>query len=194
MRTHADAQRAIAPLVVCGLALLSGAAGCAATPRSTRITADDLAIVAAEMGAKLRGSHFLAGRAPDSTRLIIAARKAENLSSDLLSDAEKWYLVEKVTSALPIVTLGRDYNLAFVMPEEKARAGADDPVSPASFPPDRRPTHVLGATVRSITRAAGPDRTDLYSVEYRVERLRDGYLEWSDIFEYKRAARGKAYD
>lgn len=180
-------------LVVLGLSLAAAPLpSCASPARTTRISVDDFQLIAAEMAQKLRGGDLLRERTADSPRMVVALRRAENLTMDLLGDAERWYLVEKVASSLPLVALAREKNLVWVTPEQKGRAAGQ--LDPADFPPDRRPTHTLLCIVQSITRSAGLDRSDLYRLEYRIEELRSGEIKWVDQFEYKRAATGLAYD
>ncbi len=180
------------PALVFGATLLG--AGCSSAPRSTRLQTDDLQAMAIDVAAQLRASSFLQGRTPDSPRMTIAVAPAENLSSDILTEAEKWFLVERVADSVPIQTLGRDFNAAFVVPADKARAARASGAVDRGAYAGRNPTHRFGATLQSLTRAAGRDRTDLYVIEYRIVNLDTAQIEWSAPFEFKRAAKGKAYD
>lgn len=167
---------------------------CAGPARTTSLRTEDLELVASAMAEKLKQSHFLDGRGPGQPKLLLAVRAAENLSSDVMTAADRWYLVEGLTGELPLSTLARDYSIAFVIPEERARAAVERGAVDADAFAGRRPTHVLTATVQSVTRASGADRTDLYALEYRIVELETGVEQWSDTFEFKRAARGKSYD
>lgn len=181
-------------LLVAGV-LTALAPGCASSASSsTRLTTEDLTTIAVEVAEKLRGSDFLRGRGPESERIVIAVQRVENLSSDVVTEGERWYLMERLTSSLPLGSMARERNLVFVIPAEKLREakarGAMDPDAAR----DRAPTHVMTATLRSATRAAGLDRTELYSCQYRVVELASGELVWVDAFEFKRTARGRSYD
>lgn len=147
-----------------------------------------------EMAGKLRTSRFLAGRGPDSPPLIIAVHKVENLSSDIISQAEQWYMVQKVKNSLPLAALSREKNIVFTMPAEHVRGARERGTVAQDFAKQRKPTHVMSATILSATRAAGRDRTDLYYCEYAITDLSTGEIVWADKFEFKRLAHGKSYN
>lgn len=179
--------------VIAGACALA-AGGCAAPARSTAITVGDIQETAAEMAAKLRASDFLKERGPGSPRMVIAIQKVENLTMDLIPEADRWYLMDKVRSSFSLTELSKEKNIAFVIPAEKLRAARERGTLDETFAAERSPTHEMTATLRSVTRTAGQARTDLYLCEYRITDLADGALEWSDAFEFKRAALGRAYD
>lgn len=186
MNRHAALVLAGLPLVLLALA----APGCGA-PRSTALTTDDLRATATQMAAKLSESAFLAGRTPDSPRMVIAIDKVQNLTSDLIPEAQQWYLMARVRASQPVAALSAQRNIAFVIPAERlAAARAIDP----DYARDRAPTHAMSATFRSATRAAALDRTDAYLCDFRITDLATGELAWTDIVEFKRAARGLSYD
>ncbi len=176
--------------VVVGVVL----AGCAGSPRSTQMTSGDLDATTAAMAQQLAGSRFLADRGPASERMVIAISKVENLSSDMIPVGEQWLLMERVKGSLPIVELGKQKNIAFVIPAEHLREGRSRGTLPEEFAAGRKPTHEMAATFHSGTRLAGKDRTDAYLVEYRITNLATGGLEWNGMYEFKRAAAGLAYD
>lgn len=180
--------------VVLGLALGAGLGGCAAPPRTTAITVGDIQEVASEMAAKLAASDFLKDRGPDSPRMVIAIQKVENLTMDLIPESDRWYLMDKVRSSFSLQELSKQRNIAFVIPAEKLRAAREKGTLEGDFAAERAPTHEMTATFRSVTRAAALNRTDLYLCEYRITDLATGALDWSDAFEFKRAALGRAYD
>jgi hypothetical protein len=169
-------------------------AGCAGAPKSTQMTSDDLEVTTAAMAQQLSGSRFLADRGPDSERMVIAINKVENLTSDLMPVGEQWMLMERVKGSLPIVELGKQKNIAFVIPAEHLREGRARGTLPEEYASERKPTHEMSATFISGTRMAGKDRTDAYLVEYRITDLATGELVWNGTFEFKRAAAGLAYD
>jgi hypothetical protein len=181
-------------LVLAGSGVGTTLSGCASTqPQSTRLTADDLETITIEMAEKLRGSAFLRDRTPESPRIIVAIQKVENLSTDLISDSERWYLMERVASSTPIMALRQDRNIGFVLPAEKVQR-TREVTGDSEFAKGRAPTHEMAATLRTVTRAAGVDRTELYACEYRITTIATGEVAWTDSFEFKRAAVGKAYD
>jgi len=190
--------QAFFPLV--GAAALSAIAalgilpGCANKPRSTTLTVSDIESTAAEMAAKLGGSELLAARTPESPPMVIAINKVENLTSDLIPESEQWYLMQKVRGSLPIVNLGKERNVKFVIPVQHLREGRESGAYAENVAAERRPTHEMSATFRSATRAASLDRTEVYMCEYRITDLTSGELEWTEIVEFKRAAFGRAYD
>lgn len=188
---------ALLPLLA-ALALLAAATctGCASAPggrSSTRLTADDLQEITAQMASKLRASEFLGTRTPDSPPISVAIQRVSNLSSDVIPVSEQWWLMERVRNALPIVELGKDRNFAFLMPaerlEELRNLGFE-----AGVGSERTPTHVMDAVFRSVTRSADAARTDLYMCEYRITDINTGELAWADSFEFKRAAFGRSWD
>lgn len=170
--------------------------GCAMTQsRSTRLTTDDVKEMAVQLAASLASSDFLRERSPSSDRMVIAMDNVQNLSSDLVPVSEQWYLMERIRASTPLASLGSQRNIAFVIPADnlrqlKDRVGAEAALAGAG----RAPTHAMRGVLRSVTRAAGLDRTDLYSFETRVIDLGSGAVLWSDSFELKRAAVGKQYD
>lgn len=168
--------------------------GCAAPVKTTAITVDDIQEVAVEMAGKLRGSDFLKERGPGSPRMVIAIQRVENLTMDIIPEADRWYLMDRVRSSFSLMELSKEKNIAFVIPAEKLRAAREKGTLEADFATERAPTHEMTATFRSVTRAAGLNRTDLYLCEYRITDLASGELDWSDAFEFKRAALGRAYD
>ena len=182
------------PLIVAMCLGLAAVGGCAAPARTTTMTAQDLEETTAEMAARLRASDLLVNRTPDSPRMVIAINKVQNLSSDLIPEGEQWWLMERVRTSLPVVELGKQRNVAFVIPAEHLRGGQSRGTLDAEFASGRRPTHEMSATFRSGTRSAGKHRTDAYLVEYRITDLETGELAWVDTFEFKRAAVGLAYD
>lgn len=191
-RRTAGAAALSAMLIACG----SGLRGCASTaaPQSSRLAADDFDMVSAELAAKLASSDFLDDRAPDSPPITIAVSKVENLTTDLLSEGEKWYMVDRALDSLAMNDLRKGKAIRFVIPAEKLAMlrkslGPDRPVAE-----QRAPTHTLTARLRSVTRAAGADRTDLYDCEFRIVEIQSGEIVWSDSAALKRIARGKAYN
>ncbi len=190
----------VTTLIPClsGLLLLGACfvtAGCAsAEAKSTRLTVDDLQFTAAELADKLRGSEFLAGRSPDSPPMVVAVSKVENLTSDIIPEAEQWWLIHRLRNAQSVRTLAQDRNLTFVIPVERLQAGRDTGAFDDATAARRAPTHEMTATFRSATRAAGLHRTDFYLCDLRITDLADATLDFSDSVEFKRAAVGRSWD
>ncbi|MFZ4574715.1 MAG: hypothetical protein ACOYN0_09980 [Phycisphaerales bacterium] len=177
------------------LAVLSAGLLCGCAPKTTtRITVADLEETTSVIADKLRGSDLLASRGPDSPPMIVAIHKVENLTSDIIPDGDRWWMMQRVRASQPILTLSRDKNIRFVIPAEHLRQGLERGTLEAGFAADRAPTHEMSATFLSTTRAAGKNRTDAYLCEYRITDLATGGLAWTEIFEFKRAAFGKGYD
>ena len=175
------------------IVLIATLCGCASGAKTERVRGDDFTFVANEAAAKLGASSFLSERSAQSPRAAVTTRRAEVIARNLqLTEAERWFLVDRVGASLPAGAL-RERNMAFVIPEESARAmAARDPLN--AFPPDRRPTHVLSMTIRSANRSGGESHSALYLFEYKITALPSGEQVWSDIVEYKREAVGRTFD
>lgn len=173
----------------------AGGVACASTQKTTRLTTDDVKELAVQMAASLAQSDLLKERSPASERIVVAMDKVENLSSDVVPVSEQWYLMEGIRASSPIDALRAQRNVVFVIPaaqlqQLKDRVGAEAALAGAG----RDPSHAMRGVLRSVTRTAGVDRTDLYSFETRLIDLGSGDVVWSDSFEIKRAAVGKQYD
>ncbi len=162
------------------------------------MTTEDYEYVAVDMADKLRAglveSSLLANRTGDTPPMVIAISKVTNLTSDLMSEGAKWYLMERVKSALPLSTLSRDKNIVFVIPAEHLRDAHRRGTVESDFAAERKPSHAMTATFTSVTRATGKDRTDLYYCEYTITDLKSGEMVWTDKVEFKRVAHGRAWD
>lgn len=180
-------------LLAASACALSTLGGCAAK-QTTRIRVVDLEETTTVIADKLRASDFLAERSPASPQMVIAIQKVENLTTDLLPESDRWWMMQRVRASQPILALSRDRNIRFVIPAEHLREGMDRGNFDADFAANRSPTHEMTATFLSATRSAGKDRTDAYMCEYRVTDLSSGSLVWTEVFEFKRAAFGKGYD
>lgn len=198
-RTSEKRPAAGAPVLLAVLALGAGliaveAGGCASAPRSSTLSVDDIEYTADELVHKLADSDWLRGRSDESPRVVIAIQKVENLSSDVIPEPDRWYIMTRLRASRPIETYRRLYNVAFVIPAEHLAASTAQSEAEREIGAGRRPTHELTATFRSATRSAGPDRTDAYQCECRVTDLASGELVWTDTVEFKKSAFGKAYD
>lgn len=182
-------------LTLCSLAAALTLGGCAsAYAQSTTLSASDLEATASEISAKLNASDFLKGRGPDSPKMVIAINKVENLTSDLIPASEQWWLMQRIRDSMGVQTLSKQRNIKFVIPAKFLNDAQRKNTLPEDVALERSPTHEMSATFRTATRTAKLDRTDAYLCEYRITNLTDGTLEWSDSFEFKRTAFGRAYD
>lgn len=181
---------------VVGLAL--GPGGCGAPPKesgqTTGITVDDMQEITAQIAQKLGGSDFLKSRTPQSPRLTITINKVLNYTSDVIRDSDRWYLMYRVIDSFSIKSLSKERNVSLVIPAERlnelrGKVRAEGPIGE-----QRTPTHVMEATFRSTTFLVGKDRTDAYYCQYSIVEVASGERVWSDKFEFKRAAVGRAYN
>ncbi|MCB9846326.1 MAG: hypothetical protein H6811_10125 [Phycisphaeraceae bacterium] len=170
--------------------------GCASSAgaQTTRLTTDDLIEMTEATAESLRASDLLAERSPDSPPWTVTITRVDNLSSDVIPEGERWLLMERIKDSLAIATLSREKAIRFVIPiEVLRRLKRSEDVEPG-VGADRSPTHTLGATFRSLTRRGEQARADLYVVEFIITDLSTGQLAWTDSFELKRAAFGRAWD
>jgi len=186
------------PLFCFCLLLLS----CSTPARSTRMTVDDIEAMGAAMAQSLAASDALRGRDADAPRWTVSIDKVLNLSSDVMTEAEQWAIMARLRGTLPVARMAKQHNLHFVLPPEKIemlrdnfRGQPDAPELGEGLAADRPGvTHTLAATFRSVTRATGDRRSELYYCAFELFDLRAGVPVWTDRFEYKRAARGKIWD
>ncbi len=178
--------------VVCATLLLGACAS--APPKSSRLTVDDLEATTTEIAQRLSSSDWLSSRTPESPPVVIAIDKVQNLTSDLIPSSEQWWMMARLRDGLNVSALRRDRNVRFVIPQEYLR----DAIEAGRLPPEtgeqRRPTHAMEGTFRSLTRTAGKDRTDAYMFETRITEIQTGEQVAQENFEFKRIAFGRAYD
>lgn len=173
---------------------LLGLSACASQPKSSRLGVDDIEHTAKELAFKLGSSDLVMDRTSSSPRMVIAIQKVENLSSDVIPEGDRWYIMARVRSSQSVDTISRVRNIAFVIPAEHLRGSSMQTELDREIGSGRAPTHEMTATFRSATRSAGRDRTDLYLCELRVTDLAIGQVVWTDIVEFKKTAFGRAYD
>ena len=178
------------------VALAAAVAGCQ-TPRSTRLQVDDYEYMATEISGQLQRTMvegFLAERGPDSEPMTVAIQKVTDYSHDMLSDGEKWYLMAKVRDTLHH-RLRKEKNIVFVIPADTIRLARrmGDIEEQAAFE-NRAPTHVMNGVIRSVTRTTEQDRTDAYQLNCELTDLGVGEVVWTSKVEFKRVARGRAWD
>ncbi len=176
------------------LATIGMLLACASPPRTTRLQVVDFEDIAIEMASKLKASAFLQDRSPDAPTMVIAVNKVENLSSDILSDGEKWYLMDRVIDSRAITALRESHNIRLVIPAEKLRLLNRTLDSDEQAGALRSPTHTMTARLLSLSRSAGLDRTELYDCQFILTDLAGGEIVWTENVAIKRVARGKAYN
>lgn len=168
--------------------------GCVAPAKSTRLQTRDFQDISTEVGASLQSSEFLRERTPESPLMLIAIHKIDNLTTDLVSEGEKWFLMDRVMNSGVMDALRRERNIRFVIPAEKLEALAERNLWAAPIAPERRPTHTMTASLRNVVRAAGLDRTDLYAAHYTITALDSGENVWTGEYLLKRTAEGRSYN
>lgn len=196
VRRGSAVDRVAAVLAVVALAV--GLVGCGAPPKesgqTTGITVDDMQEITAQIAEKLGKCDFLATRTPQSPPLSITINKVLNYTSDVIRESDRWYLMYRVIDSFSIKTLSREKNISLVIPAERlselrGKVRAEGPIGEK-----RKPTHVMEATFRSTTFLVGENRTDAYYCQYSIVEVASGERVWSDRFEFKRAAVGRAYN
>ena len=167
-------------------------------PQTTRLQISDIQQVTQEMTEKLATSDFLRERNSSSPPIVITCRKAENLSMDLVSEAELWMFVLKVETTINQTNLARAKNIVFQIPPERVemlRKKFPDVASGA-----QPTTHVMTASIRSASRVSEnkegyvSNQARLYYFDYNITRLWDGSLEWNGSAAFKREAAGLLND
>jgi hypothetical protein len=165
-----------------------------ASPQSTRLQVSDFDELSDRMAESLAGSGAITQRTAADEPWWVSMQRVENLSTDVMTPGEQWAIVQRVRSAQPLQVLWDRHQIRFLeSPEDVVAARAlADPRDP--YAADRRSTHVLTGTLRSITRAQQRDRTELYDLQMRLVDLATGEDVWSDNFSIKREARGLLWD
>ena len=181
-------------IVVLTLSLL----GCK-TPESSRIAVEDYLEMTDAMAQSLRQSDAFAERSAESEPWIVSFDKVLNLSSEIMTRGEQWGVVAMVRGAQPINSLWDDKRVAFVIPAQYAidqRGTLDAERADKGFGTERKVTHTITATFRSVTRvpADGEGRTDVYACEFQMLDLNSNEPVWLDTFEFKRTATGSVRD
>ncbi len=173
--------------------------GCDPKPvgESTRLTLGDIETMTQEMAQSLLASDTFADRGPNSEPWIVSIDKVLNLSDDVMTENEQWSIMAQVRGAAPIRAMGDEKAVRFVIPPERAVAlqnSANATDFQRGFGSERRVTHTMTATFRSVTRAQAKQRSDLYYCEFDLLDIGTGEPVWSDRFEFKRRARGHVWD
>ncbi len=179
-------------LISCIPAFLSGCGG----PQSTTLRAEDFDAMAEAMAQSLLRSEALAERGPESEPWTVSIQKVTNLSGDVIPVREQWAVMAMLRGSVPIRQLRERMNVAFTIPAERVEAMRADEDAPelATFGEERVVTHVMTATIRSVTRTDTGARTDLYYAEFDLLDLATNRPVWNDRFEFKRQAMGSLRD
>lgn len=184
--------------VVVVLVVVSGV-GCGSTPRSSRLQVEDFQAMAAAMSASL--SREFAERGPGDEPWVVSIQRVLNLSGDVLTVGEQWYPMGKLVSSRSMQELWDAHRVKVVIPAERQRlllarspGEFDERFGGVRGGQRQRPTHVVTATLRSVTRAGFDARTDLYVAEFEMTELASGMPVWNDRFELKRQAVGAVWD
>lgn len=195
--SHAVASSFAAMLAV----VLVTLAGCAAPGgQSTRLTVGDLNYTVAELTQQLQTSPLITQRTPASPPMRVVIRRVENLTSDRITEAERWMVMARLRSGLGIAPLRDQKNIEFMIPPERqalARQGGFQ----GDLGPNDQPTHIMDAVFRSATRTGRDDkhgnvniRSDFYFLEARVLDLSGRDVLWSGKAEFQREASGLVID
>lgn len=187
--------------VLAVLATIAPLPGCATAPRTTTYTAEDLLEASHQFASALARSDLLATRDASSPPIRLGLGEMVNRSNERLADVDRRATVARVLIAPAMLdTLGRK-NASVVLPPpdaaELSRRGVDLASAHASYEP---PTHLVGATFRSLTRTAslvaGPAdaRKDYFLVDMVITEADTRRAVWADTFEFARVARGRLVD
>ena len=167
------------------------------------MTGDDFNVIAVEMAASLSESLAMSSRTGDSKPAYVTIDKVMNLTNDVMTESEQWYLMSTLQGSLDLTSLRREKNIRFLIPAERLRSlkahydeELEDPGLSAAVGKDREPTHQMTGVFRSATRVdpTGQDRTEMYYFEAIIIDLTSGERIWTDKFEYKRTAVGHIWD
>ena len=164
---------------------------------STRLSIEDIDVMAEQMAQSLLSSDALASRGADSEPWTVSIDKVLNLSDEVMTESEQWSIMARVRGATSIQALWDSKAVRYVIPPERVvalRQNEDAVEFHQDFGNDRHVTHTMTATFRSITRAQAKQRSDLYYCQFDLVDLATGETIWSDRFEFKRQARGHVWD
>ena len=166
--------------------ILSNLIYCSSTPRSTRLQGEDILETTAVIAYNLNTSLFFTECKTSKTPIRLSYQKAENLSTDMIRPSEQWLFVEKVIDSVPLQELKKEYGIATIRSAEK--------IDGRSAFLNRDVTHLMTATVTTVTRDVYKDRTDAYKCQYEILNLDTNEVVWSDSYEIKRVASGLSWD
>lgn len=178
------------------LNLLSGCASPTATRggASTLITIEDIDEVVEQMAARLASSSFMAQRSTSSEPISLTLTKPVNYTHDVIRDGDRWTLIQNVVNSPTMQAMTRERNVKLIISREFFDELKRNSADARDMTIDRRPTHVMDATLRTITRSGGDARTDQYECTYAISALGSGEVVWQDVFKIKRLAYGVQYN
>ncbi len=179
-------------LVVGGVGVLGACSGSGGG--SSRLSNEDFVEFAAAAGESLRASYQVRERDGESADWLVALTDPVNLSSDVISEAERWSIMERLKGSMPLASLREERNIRFVIPREVADRVEGIESDWQLAMQGREPTHALEATIRSVTRRADEQRADFYAFQMSIVDAASGEVVWSDDLLLKRAAVGRAWD
>ena len=172
--------------------------GCATAPQSSRMTTEDFTDMSEAMAQSLARSSALRDRTPQSEPWVISIDRVQNLTKDIITESERWYVIQRLRSSLPIRAMSQQKNITFIMPKERLDALRSNPKidvsDDANLGSQRTPTHQMTGKFIGSERATSLQRTDSYFCEFEIMNLATGVPEWTDKFEYKRDAVGHVWD
>ncbi len=168
--------------------------GCNHPSRSTQLQTLDFESIVVEIAASLRESDFLSGRTPESPEILLTSREPTNLTSDLMTKGERWYLIDRITHSFHLRDLAGERRIRFIVPAERLENLKEAIGFERTIGEERKPTHVLAAVFRNITRSFALDRTDLYAAHYSITALESGETVWTGEYLLKRTAAGRSYN
>lgn len=190
--------RNTSPRIALAAALLA-LAGCGTPGQTTRLRASDFEQSTQAMVQSLGKSAFLADRTPQSEPAYIVINRVQNLTTDLIPEAEQWMLVARVQGSLPMQQLAKQKNIRFLIPPERQPMLRDAGYK-EELPTGPEATHTMAATFRAAPRKVTNDehyvgrRQDYYLLQYSLTSIRSREIVWTDQFEFKREAKGLTID
>lgn len=175
------------------------ALGCASSSvdRSTRLTPEDLIEISDRFAAQLADSDLLVGRTPESDPWLISIQKVTNLTRDVMTDSERWLVMQHLRASMPVLALRQQRNIRFVLSAEGSeslrRAGLADqwPEPPLD---QRQVTHTMTATFRAVVRQDALGAAETYFCEFEIFELGNREPVWVDSVLIRRQASGHIWD
>lgn len=188
-------SRAIAAACA-GVALCAGV-GCGGVDltKSSRLSVGDMRLIVDETVQSLAASDWVASRSADSPRATVTFGEMVNVSDDVITRSELWYLAQAVAGEVfGNRELRQGKNIVLVVPAERLdaarrRGSFDVPVGG-----DREVTHVMSCEIDTVARSEGDSRTDLYRAEYTLLNLGTAEIEWIGRVTFERRALGRSFN
>ena len=202
-RSASALSGALARPAACACLLLI--AGCAGTPapRTTLLQARDIESTTTDVREALASSEWLATRSSTSDPALLQPQPLVNISDNRLTPGDEWAAMSRVALNPAILDLLAGKNIRVQMPalvNDRLGGVSAQSIEPAA---SIAPTHLLSATLRSLTRAADQRgrlsgestvRKDTFLVEYTVTDVRTRTVVWSHTSRFARVAEGSLVD